>query len=79
MQWRALYGRRVPGGLDITAAIASWDELTVFTVRTQLAIAMSAPARSLATCVQAVASGLARCIQARIDKQGPEAGAAAAG
>ena len=36
-QWRALYGRRVPGGLEITAAIASWDELTVFTVRTQLA------------------------------------------
>ena len=49
------------------------------TVRTQLAIAVSAPARSLATCVQAVASGLARCIQARIYKQGPEAGTAAAG
>ena len=36
-QWRALYGGRVPGGLDITEPIASWDQLTVFTVRTQLA------------------------------------------
>src|SRR5215208_3835431 len=47
-QWRALYGRRVPGGLDITAAIASWDELTVFTVRTQLARRRTADGAALA-------------------------------
>ena len=47
-QWRALYGRRVPGGLDITAAIASWDELTVFTVRTHLARRRTADGAALA-------------------------------
>ncbi|MCA8950037.1 MAG: 50S ribosomal protein L10 [Planctomycetes bacterium] len=39
------------------------------TVRTQLATAVSGPARSLACVVSAVAGGLARCIQARIDKE----------
>ncbi|MEK6328319.1 MAG: FAD-dependent monooxygenase [Actinomycetota bacterium] len=47
-QWRALYGGRVPGGLDITEAIASWDELTVFTVRTQLARRRTADGAALA-------------------------------
>src|SRR5215218_3158170 len=47
-QWRALYGRRVPGGLDITAAIASWDELTVSTVRTHLARRRTADGAALA-------------------------------
>ena len=47
-QWRALYGRRVPGGLDITAAIASWDELTVFMVRTHLARRRTADGAALA-------------------------------
>jgi len=47
-RWRALYGRRVPGGLDITAAIASWDELTVFMVRTHLARRRTADGAALA-------------------------------
>ena len=38
------------------------------TVNTQLASAISGPARSLASVVSAVAGGMARCIQARIDK-----------
>ncbi|MFK7742952.1 MAG: 50S ribosomal protein L10 [Planctomycetota bacterium] len=40
------------------------------TINTQLAIAISGPARSLATVVNAVAGGLARCIQAKVDKDG---------
>jgi 2-polyprenyl-6-methoxyphenol hydroxylase-like FAD-dependent oxidoreductase/ketosteroid isomerase-like protein len=47
-QWRALYGRRVPNGLDITDGIASWDELIVFTVRTQLARRRTADGAALA-------------------------------
>jgi large subunit ribosomal protein L10 len=43
------------------------------TVNTQLATAISGPARALATVVNAVAAGMARCIQAKLDKQaGPE-------
>lgn len=38
------------------------------TINTQLAIAVSGPARALATVTNAVASGLARCIQAKLDK-----------
>jgi large subunit ribosomal protein L10 len=62
-----------------TAARGIADMPDKQTVRTQLAIAVAGPARSLATCVQALASGLARCIQARIDKQGAQAQANAAG
>jgi large subunit ribosomal protein L10 len=40
------------------------------TVQTQLASAISGPARTLASLVSAVAGGLARCIQAKIDAQG---------
>ena len=47
-QWRAVYGRRVPGGLDITEAITSWDELVVFTVRAQLARRRTADGAALA-------------------------------
>ncbi|MEK6273418.1 MAG: NAD(P)/FAD-dependent oxidoreductase [Actinomycetota bacterium] len=47
-QWRTLYGQRVPGGLDITEAIASWDELTVFAVRPQLARRRTADGAALA-------------------------------
>lgn len=43
------------------------------TVNTQLATAISGPARSLATVVAALAGGMARCLQARIDKAGPAA------
>lgn len=39
------------------------------TVNTQIATAISGPARSLATVINAVAAGLARCIQAKLDKQ----------
>lgn len=42
------------------------------TVNTQIAIAISGPARSLATVTNAVGGGLARCIQAKIDKEGGE-------
>lgn len=48
------------------------------TVNTQIATAISGPARSLATVVNAVGAGLARCIQAKIDKAaGAEGGSAA--
>jgi len=40
------------------------------TVNTQIASAVSGPARSLASVLNAVAGGMARCIQARLDKQG---------
>jgi FAD binding domain/SnoaL-like domain len=47
-RWRALYGRRVPSGLEITEGIASWDELIVFSVRTQLARRRTADGAALA-------------------------------
>ena len=47
-QWRASYGRRVPSGLAITDGIESWDELTVFTVRAQLARRRTADGAALA-------------------------------
>jgi large subunit ribosomal protein L10 len=50
------------------AAIADLPDRN--TVRTQLASAISGPARSLASIVNAVAGGLARCIQAKVDKAG---------
>jgi large subunit ribosomal protein L10 len=40
------------------------------TINTQLASAISGPARSVASILNAVAGGLARCIQARVDKAG---------
>lgn len=40
------------------------------TVNTQLAIALSGPARSMASMLNAVGGGLARVIQAKIDKEG---------
>ncbi|GDY00985.1 50S ribosomal protein L10 [Planctomycetota bacterium] len=40
------------------------------TINTQLATAISGPARAVATVLNAVAGGLARCIQARVDKAG---------
>jgi large subunit ribosomal protein L10 len=48
------------------------------TVNTQLATAISGPARSIATLVSAVAGGLARCIQAKVDAQAKDAEAPAA-
>jgi large subunit ribosomal protein L10 len=42
------------------------------TVNTQIASAISGPARSLASIVSAVAGGLARCIQAKVDQAGAE-------
>jgi 2-polyprenyl-6-methoxyphenol hydroxylase-like FAD-dependent oxidoreductase/ketosteroid isomerase-like protein len=47
-EWRRLYGERVPGGLDITGAIESWNDLTVFTVRPQLARTRTADGAALA-------------------------------
>lgn len=40
------------------------------TIQTQLACAISGPARSLASLLSAVAGGMARCIQAKVDKVG---------
>lgn len=40
------------------------------TVRAQIAIAISGPARSLATVMNAVGGGLARCLQQRADGEG---------
>jgi large subunit ribosomal protein L10 len=59
---------------DMASRIADMPDRT--TVRGQIATAIIGPARMLATCVQGVAGGLARVIQARIDKAGPDAGAA---
>jgi 2-polyprenyl-6-methoxyphenol hydroxylase-like FAD-dependent oxidoreductase len=47
-QWRSIYAGRVPDGVAVTAAIGSWDDLTVFTVRTQLARRRTADGAALA-------------------------------
>lgn len=80
----------IVGGVVEGTAYVGADAATIAdlpdrqTIRTQLAIAVSGPARSLASVVNAVAGGMARCIQAKIDKQAQidqagESGAAAAG
>jgi large subunit ribosomal protein L10 len=70
-------GGVVEGTAYVGAAAASIADLPDRdTVHTQIATAISGPARSLATLVSAVAGGLARCIQARVDKAGGEAAAA---
>lgn len=43
------------------------------TVNTQVVLAISGPARGLATVLNAVAGGLARCIQAKVDQGGGDA------
>ncbi len=67
----AIVGGVVEGSAFVGAAAAGIADLPDRnTVNTQIATAISGPARSLATILNAVAGGLARCIQARVDKQG---------
>lgn len=66
-----IVGGVVEGTAYVGADAAAIAELPDrHTIQTQLAIAISGPARMLATVVSAVAGGMARCIQAKIDKAG---------
>ena len=53
---------------DAAATIADMPDRN--TVNTQIAVAISGPARKMAQMLNAVQSGLARCIQAKLDKDG---------
>jgi len=70
---------RIKGGVVEGAAYSGASAALIadlpdrHTVNTQLATAISGPARSIACIFNAVAGGLARCIQARVDQAGPAA------
>ncbi len=73
---------RVTGGVIEGEAITGAQAATIadmpdrHTVNTQIASAVSGPARKLAMALAALGSGMARCMQARIDKAGGDAPAA---